>query len=127
MVSTVWDLRITDCEWRLDDGAKEIIDALKNQVAADQESGTLVVGSPAEHYGQEMLDLLMKLNIGSIGSRELEQFVYDFKVTLEGREVILTTDELDVSAFLKVLFHEGARIEVYSAHDHPGTGRGRGH
>jgi hypothetical protein len=73
-----------------------------------------------------MLDLLMRLNIGSIGPQELEQFAYEVYVKVEGSDVVLTTEELDISAFLKVMFHHGARIEVYSAHDHPGTGRGRG-
>jgi len=103
--------------------AKEIIDALTKQVAEDQDKGTVVLGSPSEHYGKEMLDLLIRLNIGS---QELEQFAYEVRVKVEGSDVVLTTDELDISAFLKVMFLRGARIEVYSAHDHPGTGHGRG-
>ncbi len=106
--------------------AKEIIDALTKQVAEDQDKGTVVLGSPSEHYGKEMLDLLIRLNIGSIGPQELEQFAYEVRVKVEGSDVVLTTDELDISAFLKVMFLRGARIEVYSAHDHPGTGHGRG-
>ncbi|WP_437336604.1 DUF6375 family protein [Sorangium sp. So ce394] len=106
--------------------AKEIIDALMKQVAEDQEKGTLVVGSPSERFGEEMLNLLVRLNIGSIGPQELEQFAYEFSVEVDGRDVILTTEEFDVSAFLKVMVLKGARVEVYSAHDHPGTGHGRG-
>jgi hypothetical protein len=106
--------------------AKEIIDAITEQVAEDKDKGTLVIGSPSEHYGREMLALLGRLNIFSIGPQELEQFAYEVSVKVEGSDVVLTTDELDISAFLKVMFHRGARIEVYSAHDHPGTGHGRG-
>ena len=106
--------------------AKEIIDALADQVAKDQESGVLVFGSPSERYGKEMLDLLSQLNVASIGPGELEQFAYEVNVKVEGEKLIVTTDELDIAAFLKVLFLRGARIELYSAHDHPGTGHGRG-
>lgn len=106
--------------------AKEIIDALTDQVARDQESGALVLGSPSGRYGKEMLDLLSKLNVASIGPGELEQFAYDVNVDVQGSDVVVTTDEIDISAFLKVLFDRGARIEVYSAHDHPGTCYGRG-
>ncbi len=105
---------------------KEIIDALTEQVAEDQAKGTIVLGSPSERYGEKMLDLLGRLNVASIGPNELEQFAYDVSVKVEGNSVIVTTDELDIAAFLKVLFLRGARIEVYSAHDHPGTGHGRG-
>lgn len=106
--------------------AKEIIDELTKQVVEDQDKGALVLGSPSERYGHAMLDLLARLNIVSIGPRELEQFLYDVSVEVEGSKMILTTEEDDVSAFLKIMFHRGARIEVYSAHDYPDTEYGRG-
>ena len=106
--------------------AKEIIDALTTQVEEDQNKGTLVFGSPSERYGKEMLDLLSRLNVASIGPRELEQFAYEVSVKVEGSKIVLTTEENDISAFLKVMFDRGARIEVYSAHDHPDTSYGRG-
>lgn len=106
--------------------AKEIIDALTEQVVADQDKGEVIFGSPAERYGKEMLDLLGRLNIMSLGPRELEQFLYEVSVKIEGSRVILTTEEVDISAFLKVLFGQGARIEVYSAHNHPDSEYGRG-
>lgn len=106
--------------------AKETIDALTEQVAKDQETGALVFGSPSERYGKEMLNLLGRLNVALIGPGELEQFAYEVNVKVEGKRLVVTTDELDIAAFLKVLFLRGARIELYSAHDHPGTGHGRG-
>lgn len=106
--------------------AEMIIDALKTQAQKDEQSGAIVVGSPPERYGQEMLDLFAKLNVGSIGPAELEQFLYDVSVRVEEDRIILTTEELDISAFLKVMFNGGARIELYSAHNHPNTGYGRG-
>ena len=74
--------------------AKEIIDKLTNQVSSDQEQGTIVLGSPSERYGNDMLDLLSRLKVHSIGPRELEQFLYEFNVEVEGSKVILTTDEI---------------------------------
>ncbi len=106
--------------------AKEIIDALTNQVAKDQANGTLTLGSPSERYGNAMLDLLGKLNVMTIGPGELEQFAYEVSVKLQGNDLVLTTEEFDISAFLKVMFLKGARIEVYSAHDYPDSEHGRG-
>jgi len=106
--------------------AMEIIDALTKQVAEDREKGTLVLGNPSERYGKEMLDLLGRLNVVTIGPQELEQFAYHAPVKMAGSEIVLTTEELDISAFLKVMFLRGARIEIYSAHDYPDTGYGRG-
>ena len=106
--------------------AKEIIDALTNQVAEDQSNGTLIVGSPSDRYGNKMLDLLGRLNIASIGPLEVEQFAYEVNVEVEGNDLVLTTEEFDISAFLKVMIQRSARIEVYSAHDFPETTHGRG-
>lgn len=106
--------------------AKEIIDALTNQVAEDQAAGALTLGRPSERYGNAMLDLLGKLNVTTIGPGELEQFAYEVSVELQDKNLVMTTEEFDISAFLKVMFLNGARIEVYSAHDYPNTPHGRG-
>ena len=105
---------------------KEIIDELTKQVSEDQEKGTIVLGSPSERYGKEMLDLLSRLKVHSIGPQELEQFLYEFDVEVEGSKIVLTTEESDVSAFFKLMFDQGARIEVYSAHNDPDGKYGRG-
>ncbi len=105
---------------------KEIIDALMAQVETDVQKGSLVVGSPSGRFGEEMLDLLGRLNVHSVGPDELEQFAYETYIKVEGDKIIITTEEVDVIAFLKVLVLRGARVEVYSAHDYPGTGHGRG-
>jgi Family of unknown function (DUF6375) len=106
--------------------AKEIIDALTNQVREEESNGTRTLGSPSERYGNAMLDLLGRLDVASIGPRELEQFAYEFSVELQGNDLVLATEEFDISAFLKVMVLKGARIEVYSAHDYPETPHGRG-
>jgi hypothetical protein len=106
--------------------AKEIIEALTAQVREEESSGIRTIGHPAERYGDAMLDLLGKLNIGSIGPSELEQFAYEVSIKAQGNDLVLTTEELDISAFLKVMFLGGARVEVYSAHDYPDTAHGKG-
>ncbi|HOI22022.1 MAG TPA: DUF6375 family protein [Spirochaetales bacterium] len=106
--------------------AAEIIDVLTKQVRKEEASGTRTIGHPSERYGDTMLDLLGKLNIASIGPSELEQFAYEFHIKAQENDLVLTTEELDVSAFLKVMVDKGARVEVYSAHDYSDTAYGRG-
>lgn len=105
---------------------KEIIEQLTEQVRADEQAGLLKIGELTDRYTVDMLNLLQKVKVHSIGPAELEQFAYDVRVKVENNEVVLTTDEIDVSAFLKVLLDNGARVEVYSAHDYPNTEHGRG-
>lgn len=106
--------------------AKEIIDALTNQVRDEETSGTRTLGERTERFDKAMLDLLARLNVMSLSPHELEQFLYDVSVKAESDKIIITTEEVDISAFLKVLFTQGARIEVYSAHDYPDSEHGRG-
>lgn len=106
--------------------AKQVIDQITEQVNADVEAGKMRIGMPTDRFTDGMLDLLGKVNVHIIGPAELEQFAYDVTVKVEGTQVVVTTEESDVAAFLKVLVDKGARVEVYSAHDYQDTGYGRG-
>lgn len=106
--------------------AMEDIEQITALIDSEVEKGQRKIGQPLSRYTNEMLDLLTKLNISNIGPDELEQFAYEIKVKVDENQIIITTDEIEVSAFLKVLVDNGARVEVYSAHDYPGTAYGRG-
>ncbi|MGQ4364262.1 DUF6375 family protein [Streptomyces sp. SAS_272] len=106
--------------------AHTVIKEFTKALQAEEEAGRLIVGEPDDRFSDEVLKLLSDLNLHSIGPRELEQFLYDLTMRREGDSIVVTTDETDVQALLKVLLDKGARIEVYSAHDYPGTGQGRG-
>ena len=79
----------------------------------------------AESYSDAALDLLRKMKFYSVAPAELFQFRYDVGSELKENKIVIKTDELDVSAFLKLLIDQGARVEIYSAHEYPDTGEGR--
>lgn len=106
--------------------AHTVIKEFTTALQAEEKAGRLTIGEPDDRFSDEVLKLLSDLNIHSIGPRELEQFLYDLTMRRDGDSIVVTTDETDVQALLKVLLDKGARIEMYSAHDHPGTGHGRG-
>lgn len=70
-------------------------------------------------FSDKVLDFFMKANLMTIGPSELEQFSYDVSVEREDNTLVLRTDEVDVSAFLKLLIDRGARVEIFSAHEYP--------
>jgi hypothetical protein len=76
----------------------------------------------ADRYPDGVLEVLKKIKLHSVAPFELEQFNYDFSVGLEDDKLVIKTDEIDVSAFLKLMIDNGARVEVYSAHDQPKSG-----
>jgi Family of unknown function (DUF6375) len=96
--------------------AKRIIDLITKQVLADMDSGAITIGSRTERYTDGMMALLRELNVYDLNTVEVEQFAYDISVEQKQDTVSITTDESDVSAYLKILVAEGARVEVFSAH-----------
>lgn len=94
--------------------AKAIIDEITQFMANNPDDHRR-----ADRYSDDALGLLQKVDFYSVAPAELEQFIYDVSVELRGDQVVITTDEIDVSAFLKLLIDKGARVEVYSAHDYP--------
>ncbi|MFW3469903.1 DUF6375 family protein [Streptomyces microflavus] len=103
-----------------------LIKQLTAALQTEEEAGRLTIGEPSDRYSGQVLKLLGDLNLHSVGPRELEQFLYDLTMRRDGDSIVVTTDENDVQALLKVLIDKGARVEVYSAHDYPETGHGRG-
>lgn len=105
--------------------AKELIDIFTAAAETEQGENRLQAGKYIDRYSDQILKLLDQTNVHSVEPSELQQFLYGANVDQSGAEVVITTDEYDVQAYLKILLHKGARIEVYSAHDHKGTGHGR--
>jgi hypothetical protein len=105
--------------------AKQVIDDLTELVSAEVDDGEIRIGERGDRFSEKLRDILYKLKIYDIAPAEFEQFGYDFGIRTEDSKVVLTTDESDVSAFLKLLIDRGARVEVYSAHHHTDTGYGR--
>jgi hypothetical protein len=106
--------------------AKRVIDQLIKQVGAEPERYRWDAAPEGRRYSDAMLELFNKSGIYNVGPSELEQFNYDVDVDLRESEIVIKTEEIDVSAFLKILIDKGARVEVYSGHDYPDTKYGRG-
>ena len=101
--------------------ARELIEELTKIVNLDEEDQN----SSNNRYSERMMDFFKSTNMYTIKPEELEQFIYDVRTEVENDKVVITTDESEISAFMKVLLEKGARIEMYSAHDYPDTGLGR--
>jgi hypothetical protein len=109
---------------------KSVDDARKTKQTIDQLIEKLAdkieVGRTRNRFEDEVFALLKDANIYTLGSLELEQFLYDVSTRIEEDKLILTTDESEVSAFMKLMIDRGAKIEIFSAHDYPDAEYGRG-
>ena len=108
---------------------KEVTSAKRAEEIID-EITAFMIDSEDDHedaisFSDSALALLQKVRLHSLRPAELAQFRYDVTTERKNNKVVITTDEYDVSGFLKILIDEGARVEVYSAHLNPDTGFGR--
>jgi len=77
-------------------------------------------------YSDRMLKFMSDKNIGDLGYNDAAIFLYEYRLHRDGDRLVLTTEEGELSAFVKLMLKGGAKIELYSAHDYPGKyGRGR--
>ncbi len=95
------------------------IDALSAQASKD-DSHSISFGKPEEQrFSEAMLSLLSSMNIHTLAPAEIGQLDYDHNLRREGDRITVTTEEGDVSAFVKIFIEAGAKVEVFSAHDYP--------
>jgi predicted metal-dependent hydrolase len=92
----------------------EAIDAIKEYLDTTNDEYEGV-----DRYSDGLLEFLQKLRCHSVSPSEFEQFRMDIQTHQEGAKVVINTDEIEVSAFFKILIDNGAKVEVYSAHDYP--------
>ena len=88
--------------------------------ASKDDSHTIAFDGPADQrFSDEMLSLLGKLNLNTLGPADLGQLVSDHRLERKDDRITVTTDEAEVSAFVKLFIEAGAKVEVFSAHDYP--------
>lgn len=108
------------------DEARAAGDAIAILTAAaevERAAGRLEYGEPPRLFSDELLAALSEVSIHSFGYADVEQFLYDAEVEVDGSDVVVQTDEIDIIAYVKVLIAKGAKVEMYSRHDHD-TGLG---
>jgi Family of unknown function (DUF6375) len=99
--------------------AKALMQKLIDQAREDEQNGLIEPQGETDRFSEAMSKLLSDANLYTLAPSELQQFNYDFNLDVQGSSVVVKTDEIDVSALLKLLVSKGARVEVYSAHDYP--------
>lgn len=95
------------------------IDRLSAQALKDDSHSIAFAEPEDQRFSDEMLLLLNTLNINTLGPTELGQLVSEHHLRREDNRITITTDEAEVSAFVKLFIEAGAKVEVFSAHDYP--------
>ena len=68
---------------------------------------------------QVVRDILSELKIYDLSPEDVENFTRGHIVERQGKQVLVQTEEWDVTGFMKVMVERRARVEVYSGHYYP--------
>ena len=99
--------------------AVKLLEEVTEIARADEAAGRLVAGQVPKDFSDGIMDLYRRTQL-NLNYGDPEELLYDYDATREADKVVITTDELLLSAFIKVMLHGGAKIELYSRHEHNG-------
>lgn len=95
------------------------IDTLRDQASKDGAHSIAFGGPEDRRFSDGMLSLLSSLSLNTLDPSELGQLLSEHNLSRESDRITVTTDEAEVSAFVKLFIEAGAKVEVFSAHDYP--------
>ena len=95
------------------------IKKLSDQASKDDSYSLAFAGPEDQRFSEDMLSLMRSLKLNTLGPTDLSQLLSDHQLEREGDQITVTTDEAEVSAFMKLFIEAGAKVEVFSAHDYP--------
>lgn len=87
---------------------------VKNMIERlESELPKLGVEGRTDRYSEEVMELLQELKCTNIAPYELEQLLYDRNMSIDGKKLSFTTDEIDISALIKLMIDSGAKVELF--------------
>jgi len=94
------------------------IEKLGAQASKDDSDSMSLAAPEDQRFSDDMLSLLRSLKLNTLAPADLGQLVSEHDLKREDNRITVTTDEAEVSAFVKIFIEAGAKVEVFSAHDY---------
>ncbi len=79
-----------------------------------------------QRFTTGMRELLDTIKVWDLSRTDIENFAFEHTARRDGQTLRISTDEIEVQGFLKVLIGAGARVEIYSSHEWTEEGEARG-
>lgn len=98
---------------------EDLLKKLSDQAAEDGVYSITWSSLEEQRFSEKMMSLLRAQDLHTLSPSDMEQFVSEHSIEREGDNITIRTNEVEVSAFIKVFIDAGARVEVHSAHDYP--------
>ncbi len=95
------------------------IEKLSAQASKDDSQYTTFGAPEDQRFSDDMLSVLRSLKLNILSPADLGQLTSEHDLERKGNQITVTTDEAEVSAFVKLFIEAGAKVEVFSAHHYP--------
>ena len=97
----------------------DVIKKLGEQASKDDAYAIAHAPPEDQRFSDGMMALIRQFHLYTLAPEELGQFNFEHSVEQDDDTIKISTDEADISAFIKLFVESGARVEVYSAHHYP--------
>jgi hypothetical protein len=97
---------------------ERLMNELIDLAVAEEQNGTLR-DAESRWFTGALREFMEQKSIYTLGPSDVEELIYDHSISRENNSIVVRTDESEVLSLIKLMLHGGARIKLYSAHDHP--------
>jgi len=95
------------------------------QEIASDNAGDTDWDEPNPGYTDEMYQQLRAIGAGNLSRPDVDGFSYLYGLEQVGKTITLRTDDAELQGFLKLIFDNSGRVEIYSSHDWTESGEPR--
>lgn len=100
--------------------ARELLRRASEFAGDEYAAGRLKMDHPKHECGEAMFEFFSAQRLSSFTAADLEQLLYEHDAVVEGNRVVVTSEQSETSRFVQLFLSRAAKVQVYSAHDHPG-------
>ncbi|HEV8003884.1 MAG TPA: DUF6375 family protein [Planctomycetaceae bacterium] len=98
----------------------ELIKVLSENASADLSNGIFGAWSRNEQLSEETEKRLRDLQLYNLSPSDVSDFaLWNPSIEKSGKTLRFRSDDVEIGGFVKLMVTEGAKVQVYSAHDYP--------
>jgi hypothetical protein len=98
---------------------ERLISQMMEVVLEDAKDGRIEAGKPVKEFSERLMQVSKSENFYAFSYTDPGELLLEHVVERDGNRIVVTTEDQQINALLKMLVHGSAKVEVYSAHDYP--------
>jgi len=97
-----------------------LIEELTSTAGNDLAAGSIEYLEDNDDFSEATREKLRELNLYSLSPSEIADFaLLNASPRVEGSDIRIFSDDVEIGGFIKLMVLRGAKVEVFSTHDHP--------